>query len=119
MKNYIEASTHNGIVCEGSKCWPDIKANILEANRKAGIRLMDMARAHIGGEGFDDINKKMTYLDCKSHMALYNEMFEDSLGGGNFDSSMGFYEVLEATAEFKDHILKYIASKVPQGNSIM
>ena len=22
QKNYIEASTHNGIVCQGIKCWP-------------------------------------------------------------------------------------------------
>mmetsp|Transcript_11521 Transcript_11521/g.19489 ORF Transcript_11521/g.19489 Transcript_11521/m.19489 type:complete len:135 (+) Transcript_11521:202-606(+) len=65
QKNYIEASTHNGIVCEGAKCYPDIKANIIEANRKAGIRVMDNAQAHIGGSFFNDLNLKRTHKDSK------------------------------------------------------
>ena len=39
QNNYIEASTHNGIVCEGQYCLPMIRGNIIETNRKAGIKL--------------------------------------------------------------------------------
>jgi len=67
MKNYIESSTHNGIVCEGQKCWPDIRANVIEANRKAGIRLTENSRAHIGGDTFDDIVLKRSHADSKEH----------------------------------------------------
>ena len=49
QKNYIEASTHNGIVIEGFSSCPMIRANIIEANRKSGIKLVENARAHIGG----------------------------------------------------------------------
>ena len=120
MKNYIESSTHNGIVCEGHKSWPDIRANVIEANRKAGIRLTDNSRAHIGGESFDDLVKKRSHLDSKEHAELYQKMFEDSLGGGNpGDSHMDFYEVIQTTTEFKEQVLKYITTKeVKLGNSI-
>ena len=49
FRNHIEASTHSGISCEGLHCYPIIRSNIIELNRKAGIKLMNGARAHIGG----------------------------------------------------------------------
>jgi hypothetical protein len=71
QQNYIEASTHNGIVCEGFKTYPDILANIIEANRKAGIRLVDNAQAHIGGHSLKDLNLKRSHLDSKTHLEIY------------------------------------------------
>jgi len=65
QKNYIEASTHNGIVCEGEGCKPNILANIIETNRKAGIKLMDNACAHIGGHNLDDLDVGRSRLDFK------------------------------------------------------
>ena len=50
QRNYIESCTKNGIICEGFSCYPMIKANIIDSNRKCGIKLADSARAHIGGE---------------------------------------------------------------------
>ena len=58
QNNLIESCTHNGIVCEGFSCYPIIKANIIESNRKTGIKLASSARAHIGGEGANLIAKR-------------------------------------------------------------
>ena len=33
----------------GASCEPDIRGNIIESNRKAGIKLTEDASAHIGG----------------------------------------------------------------------
>jgi hypothetical protein len=51
QRNFIESCTHNGIVCEGFSCFPLIKANHIELNRKSGVKLANSARALIGGEG--------------------------------------------------------------------
>ena len=119
QQNYIEASTHNGIVCEGLRCFPDIKANVLEANRKAGIRLIDNAQAHIGGSTFKDLNLKRQSTDAKDHLNLYSSLFEDSIGSRNADAVMTFYEVLEATVEFKELVLQHINDvTIPLGNTI-
>jgi hypothetical protein len=58
-------------VCQGAKCWPQIKANIIEANRKAGIKLTDNATAHIGGYHVPDLNTKMSHLDFKEFANYY------------------------------------------------
>ena len=71
QKNYIEASTHSGIVCEGEYCDPKIRENIIETNRKAGIKLMNKAKAHIGGESPDDIDRHKTkhnFQDLEFHL---------------------------------------------------
>ena len=56
QNNYIEASTHNGILCSGLNCRPLVRANIIQHNRKAGIKLQNKASADIGGHGLDDLN---------------------------------------------------------------
>ena len=130
QKNYIEASTHNGIVCEGQKCWPDIKANIIESNRKAGIKLVDYARAHIGGQSIEDLDRERTLNDeFKGHAKLYEEMFDDGLTGeepedGNNhgahgDGMMSYYEILNVAADFKEKVMLHINdSKEKMGNTI-
>lgn len=92
QKNYIEASTQNGIVCRGPRCWPDIKANVIESNRKAGIKLVDFARAHIGGQSLEDnaretankdgeeFNGEVNMENFQAHTKLYAELFEEGLG---------------------------------------
>lgn len=54
-KNRIFSCGFNGIICMGEYCEPDIRGNIIESNRKAGVKLTDNAIAHIGGTTKEDI----------------------------------------------------------------
>lgn len=100
QRNYIEASVLSGIVVEGWKSYPIIKANVLEANRKIGIKLTNKARAHIGGEGHNihELNQLIRaeegndsrqssnddFLNddlIKEQLAKYPSIFEDYFGG--------------------------------------
>lgn len=119
QQNYVEASTHNGIVVEGHKCFPDITANVIEANRKAGIRIMDNAQAHVGGSDPSDLSLKRTPAVAKDHLELYLSLFEEGIGSRSSDALLTFYEVLEATVEFKELIMQHINDpNIPKGNSI-
>ncbi len=40
---------------QGGQCNPDVRGNIIKANRKAGIKLTEEAIAHIGGTEKADI----------------------------------------------------------------
>ena len=44
-KNRIFSCGNNGILCLGEFCEPDIRGNIIESNRKAGIKLSEFASA--------------------------------------------------------------------------
>jgi hypothetical protein len=55
-KNRITQSGLNGIYCAGEGCKPDIRGNVIDQNRKAGIKLCEQASAHIGGTSKDDLN---------------------------------------------------------------
>ena len=61
-KNKIYSCGCNGIVCLGESCEPDIRGNIIESNRKAGIKLADMAIAHIGGTTKEEIDNLPSYV---------------------------------------------------------
>lgn len=54
-KNRIFSCGYNGILCSGDSCAPDIRGNIIDSNRKAGIKLTDNSTAHIGGTTKDDL----------------------------------------------------------------
>ena len=54
-KNRIFSCGYNGILCMGEFCEPDIRGNIIDSNRKAGIKLTDSSSAHIGGTTKDDL----------------------------------------------------------------
>ena len=54
-KNMIASCGHNGIVIQGKQCQPDVRGNVIKQNRKAGIKLTDLAVAHIGGTEKADI----------------------------------------------------------------
>ena len=45
----------------GEFCEPDIRGNIIESNRKAGIKITEFAVAHIGGTSKEDIKTLPTY----------------------------------------------------------
>jgi len=45
----------------GEFCEPDIRGNIIESNRKAGIKLTDGAISHIGGTSKDQIKILPSY----------------------------------------------------------
>ena len=127
QKNYIESCTKNGIICEGFSCYPIIKANIIDSNRKCGIKLSDSARAHIGGD--DTIGQLAQRVDeslaknaddfLKEAEQLYQSFFEDCLGAGAKTSQMNFYEVLETVAQFKEQIcLSFERNQESGGNFI-
>lgn len=48
-RNKILSCGFNGIICTGYQCEPDIRGNIIQSNRKAGIKLNENAKANIGG----------------------------------------------------------------------
>lgn len=55
-KNKISSCGCNGIICLGDSCEPDIRGNVIESNRKAGIKLTEMAIAHIGGISKEELD---------------------------------------------------------------
>lgn len=63
-KNRVFSCGQHGILCMGSFCEPDIRGNIIESNRKAGIKLTDDAIAHIGGTTKEEVRVLPSY-----HMA--------------------------------------------------
>ena len=109
QKNYIEASTHYGIVVEGFGSSPNIKGNIIEANRKAGVKLTDNSKAHIGGEGLDDLDSEIQNLaNKKDHLKVsqeYARLFEDTVVNSELNDGMiTFYDVIDACAAFKEQV---------------
>jgi parallel beta-helix repeat protein len=54
-KNRIFSCGYNGILCMGESCEPNIRGNIIDSNRKAGIKLTDLSTAHIGGVTKEDL----------------------------------------------------------------
>ena len=44
----------------GEYCEPDIRGNYIESNRKAGIKLTELAVAHIGGTAKEDMESQPT-----------------------------------------------------------
>lgn len=75
-KNIIQSCGYNGIVILGGQCNPDVRGNVIKQNRKAGIKLTELAIAHIGGtEKADikfiptgnrlDVNSNNTFMTAK------------------------------------------------------
>ena len=71
-KNLIDSCSYNGIICRGEKCSPDIRSNIIQLNRKAGIKITEFAKAEIRGikkeaddiqNAFDDAEEFREKLD--------------------------------------------------------
>lgn len=131
QRNFIEACTHNGIVCEGFSCYPIIKANVIDSNRKTGIKLASSARAHIGGEGLNHLakrtgenNESPIVGNVEDHLkefeTLYTSLFDDALGdSAGSGNMMSFYEVLDAVAELKEQIGQHMSQlSQPMGNFI-
>ena len=101
---------------EGYGASPNIKGNIIEANRKAGIKLTDNSRAHIGGIEQDEIDLKIAELpNKKDHLKIseeYARLFEDKmLNNEHSDGMFTFYEVIEACAIFKEEVLSQSQEK--------
>ena len=97
---------------EGFSSCPMIKANIIEANRKSGIKLVEYARAHIGGQTLDDLNvnkDNKNHLDFKGFANTYAHLFQNTVDDGSYKDAMStFYEVLEATANFKEQVISHL-----------
>ena len=54
-KNRISSCGANGIYAMGEQCEPDVRGNVIDSNRKAGIKLCEMACGHIGGTTKEDL----------------------------------------------------------------
>lgn len=67
-KNRIISCGHNGIVCIGEYCEPDIRGNIIESNRKAGIKITEFAKAHIGGTSKEDSENLPCVKDFQNNL---------------------------------------------------
>jgi hypothetical protein len=87
-KNRVFSCGYNGIICLGDFCEPDIRGNIIESNRKAGIKLSDNAIALIGGTSKDDIKTLPSYyspsLVATGHIPI--TMNKDGTAGGPNDN---------------------------------
>lgn len=57
-KNRIISCGFNGIICTGFQCEPDIRGNLIQSNRKAGIKLNEGAKANIGGTCKEDLTEE-------------------------------------------------------------
>lgn len=91
---------------------------------------MDYARANIGGQTIEDLDRERVLNDeFKGHAKLYEEMFDDGLTGeepedGNNhgphgDRMMSYYEILNVAADFKEKVMHHINdSKEKMGNTI-
>lgn len=71
-RNQVNSSQHNGIICTGEQCEPDIRGNIVIQNRKAGIKLNENAQAHIGGTTKVDIK----FIPTVSKSSTSNATFQ-------------------------------------------
>lgn len=54
-RNVISSCGQYGLITTGVQSEPDIRGNIIQANRKAGIKIMNQAKAQIGGTTKQDI----------------------------------------------------------------
>ena len=61
-KNRITQSGFNGILCTGESCQSDIRGNVIDTSRKAGIKICELATAHIGGTTKEDLHLFMKQL---------------------------------------------------------
>jgi|LauGreDrversion4_2_1035121.scaffolds.fasta_scaffold71433_4 hypothetical protein len=55
-KNRVTQSGSSGIYCTGASCKPDIRGNVIDQNRKCGIKLCEDSSAHIGGTSKEDLS---------------------------------------------------------------
>lgn len=132
QKNFIEMSTHNGIVIEGQKSNPLIRQNFIANNRKTGIKLMDSSHAVIGGQAYEPPMLEPENFDFNTYLLVYqkllkqinlkiNSPFEDAKHDSNtYKANMDiFYATMEKLAEFKITALNdFLNDQGSQGNLI-
>ena len=71
-RNIIENNSANGILCQGDKCTADIRGNIINLNRKVGIKVTEFAKAEIRG-----IKKQGDPLDHLINTAEFKNKLEN------------------------------------------
>ena len=112
---------------------PRIESNYIESNRKSGIKLDNMARAHIGGkEMFNFLPNTQVKQDgdgalvgdpkklTEEYEILYKSLFEDCIGNVSANTSMlNYHDLLSAVGEFKEQIdFRMNKQTLAQGNVI-
>lgn len=85
-KNNITSCGYNGLVIQGGQCNPDVRGNVIKANRKAGIKLTEEAIAHIGGTEKADIKfiptgKILDQVSNNTFMTAKKEAIRTFAGG--------------------------------------
>eukprot|EP00347_Sterkiella_histriomuscorum_P014217 403361723 len=89
-KNRIFSCGQHGILCQGQYCEPDIRGNIIESNRKAGIKLTDDAIAHIGGTTKEEVKILPSYNSplLVTQVNMNVTMNRDGTAGGPENTQM-------------------------------
>lgn len=123
-KNRIFSCGHHGILCMGKYCEPDIRGNIIESNRKAGVKLTDDAIAHIGGTTKDEIKILPSYNspNLVTTGTMNVTMNRDGTAGGPTDmgitKSMNKKFIGTVTKEFNPYVPSINIKSFPNSNII-
>lgn len=75
-QNFVEASTQNGLLCQGSKCRAVLKGNIIRSNLKSGVKLAGFSSVQMGGKTKDDLDCVMEFIDNHAQVDLYHQLFD-------------------------------------------
>ena len=73
-RNRVEQCSYDGILVYGMHCEPDIRGNVIANCRRAGIKLMNNAIAHIGGTSKEDLLEIPATPEMEFGMAQLGEV---------------------------------------------
>lgn len=109
-KNIITSCGYNGLVIQGEQCDPDVRGNVIKANRKAGIKLTEDAIAHIGGTEKADIKfiptgRMNEMSQNNTFMTAKKEAIRTFAGSGN-ESMISMKEATSSLVNQTDDLSK-------------
>lgn len=136
-KNVVTSCGHNGLLIQGDQCRPDVRGNIISQNRRAGIKLTEMAIAHIGGTTKADIKfipssarnlasdntfqtaKARAQLEFKEDLESNHEVINSAREGTIGGPHMSAVNHLEALHEnVNSHTISLKVKSFPNANRI-
>ena len=135
-KNRIISCGFNGILIQGDQCKPDVRGNIIQQNRRAGIKLTELAVAHIGGTTKADIKfiptserdkqANNTFQTAKVEAAQIfeeenkqgNEYFLESEREGNIGGGNKINKLQELHVNVNSHTIALKVKSFPNANVI-
>ena len=88
-KNRVTSSGQNGLYAHGEQCEPDIRGNVIDSNRKAGIKFCEMACGHIGGTSKEDLGMFIKQSPLPQVNPSLTEKVADTIGGSTSTMKAG------------------------------